>query len=119
MHSRVVQRVATSRKLVAQTRNGIPQQRHGPGNMRSGHRGAAEIATVTTIARVDSRTSIRTRRSDIGLYPAASISCNRTTTAKASYGVCASVQSADRVGRLVNSWRIFHGGTTRPGVLRG
>jgi hypothetical protein len=119
MHSRVVQRVATSRKLVAQTWDCVPQQGHGSGYMRSGHRGAAEIPAITTVARVDSRASIRTRSSDIGLYSPASVSCNRTTAAKAGYGVGAGVQRAHRIGRLVNSGRIFHGGTTRPGVLRG
>ena len=119
MHSRVVQCIATGRKLVAQTWNCTPQQGHGPGNMRSSHGCPAEIAIVTTIARVDSRASIGTRSSDIGLYPSASVSGNRTTAAKAGYGVCVSVQRADRIGRLVNSGRIFHGGTTRSGVLRG
>ena len=36
----------------------------------------------------------------------------------ASNGISASDQCADRVGRFVNSRRICHGGTIRPGILR-
>src|SRR5437763_6031092 len=84
--------------------------------MWSSHGCAAESG-IRAISVVSARASRVTWRSNIRLYPAATVSCNWTAAAKGGNCVGASVQRADRVGCFVNSWRIFHGGTTRPGVL--
>ena len=118
MHSRVVQRIAAVCKLVAQTRNCIPQQGHSSCNMRSSHGCAAEKG-VRAIRGIGARASGVTWSSNVGLYPPASVSCNRTTATEGSNVIGTGIQSSDRVGRLVNSRRIFDGGTIWPGVLRG
>ena len=108
MHSRVVQRVPAVRKLVAQTRHGVPQQRHGASDMWSSHRCATEIC-IGAIAGIGGRARARAGSADIRLYPVASIGCHRAAAAKASYRVGAGVQRAGRVSRLVNSGRILYG----------
>jgi hypothetical protein len=104
---RVVQRVATGRKLVAQTRNGIPQQGHGSGDMWSSH-GRAAGRRIIIIAAVGGRASARARCSDIRLDPVALIGGNRAAAAKGSNGIRASVQGSCRVGCGVKSGRILH-----------
>src|SRR6266545_3687183 len=86
--------------------------------MRSSH-GCTAKSGIRAISVVGARASRVTWSSNIRLYPAATVSCNRTAAAKGGNRVGASVQRAHRVGCLVNSWRIFHGGTAWPGVLCG
>ena len=107
MHSRVVQRVATGRKLVAQIRNGIPQQGHGSGNMRSSH-GRAAGRRIIIIAAVGGRASVSPRCTEIRLDPVALIGGNRASAAKGSNGIRAGIQGSCRVGCGVKSGRILH-----------
>ena len=102
---------------MSQTRNRRPQQRHGPGDVRSGHRGAAGNR-ICVVSGVGARARACARSTDIRLYPVALIDRYRPATAKASDGIGAGSQRADRIGFRVNSRRICHRGTIRPGVLR-
>jgi len=85
--------------------------------MRSRH-GRATGSRITTVARIVARTCACARSSNIRLCTIASISRDRTAAAKASDGIRSGSQRADRIGCRVNSRRICHRGTTRPGVLR-
>ena len=68
--------------------------------------GRAADNRITTIAGISSRANANARRSDIGLYPVASIDCDRATAAKGSNVIGASDQGPDRVGCLINPGRI-------------
>jgi len=101
-----------------QAGNGRPQQRHGASNMRSGH-GCAAGSRVTTVAGIVARARACARRSDIRLRAIASISRDRTPTAKAGNSVRSGVQSSDCIGGRIKRWRIGHRGTTGARVARG
>ena len=85
--------------------------------MRSGH-GRAAGSRICVIAGIAGRARARARGCDIRFYPVATIDSNWTAAAKASDGIRAGSQRADRIGCRVNSRRICHRGTTRPAVLR-
>ena len=73
-------------KLMAETRHGVPQQRHGASDMRGRHRCAAKTY-VSVVGGIIAGTSPRTRRADIGLDPVASVGSYRAATAKGGDGI--------------------------------
>ena len=103
--SRVIQGVATCLDLVLQAGNGRPQQRHGAGNMRSGH-GCAAGNRISNCRRCCGRARVRARSSDIRLYAVAAIAGDRAAAAKASNGIRAGVQRSDRVRSRIKRRRI-------------
>jgi hypothetical protein len=98
--------------------NGRPQQRHGAGDMRSGH-GCAAGGRITTVAGIVARARVCSWSSDIGLNSIATVDSNRAATAEAGNRVGAGVQRADRIGRLIKRRRIDNCGTSRPGIACG
>jgi len=117
LNSRAIQGVATCLDLVLQAGNSRPQQRHGTGNMRSGHRCAAG-SRITTVAGIIARASVGSWSRDIRLCTIASISRNRAAAAKASNRVCSGVQSSNRIGRRIKRRSIGYRGTTGARVAR-
>ena len=98
-------------------RNSRPQQSHGAGDMRSGHR-CATGGRITTVAGIVTRARVSSRSSDIGLYSIATIDGNWPTTAKAGNRIGAGIQCTDCVRSLIKRRRINHGRTTRASIAR-
>ena len=116
MHSGVIQSIATRSNLMPKAWNSRPEQGHRAGDMWSSHGRATEIC-IRTICVICGRTGVRTRCTDVGLDPVASVDCDRATTAKGRNRISTGVQRTYRIGRRVNSGRSCDGRTTRPSVL--
>src|SRR5882724_8514017 len=117
MDSRVIQSVATRLDLVLQVRNGRPEQRHGAGNVRGGHRCALD-GQVVTVRAVPCGANVCARSSDIRLDPVAAVPGDGATAAKTGDGIGTVNQRSDCVGGLVERRWICHRGTRRAGVTR-
>src|SRR5882724_3915357 len=109
MDSRVIQSVATRLDLVLQVRNGRPEQRHGAGNVRGGHRCALD-GQVVTVRAVPCGANGCARSSNIWLDPVAAVPDDRTTAAEAGYGIGAIDQRSYCVRRFIKRWRVRHSG---------
>jgi hypothetical protein len=75
---------------MSQTRNRRPQQRHGPGDVRSGHRGAAGNR-ICVVSGVGARARAGAGSRDVGLDPVASVGSYRAATAKGGDGIGARI----------------------------
>ena len=82
-----------------------PKQCHRAGNMRSRHRRAAK-SHISIIGGVIAGASACAWRSDIGLYPVASIDRDRAAAAKVSNVIGAGDQGSDCVRCVINRRRI-------------
>ena len=82
MNSRVIQGIATRSNLMPHAWQRAPQQGHGPGDVRSGHGGAAGNR-ICVVSGVGARARACARSTDIRLYPVALIDRYRSAAAKA------------------------------------
>ena len=94
-----------------QARNSRPQQRHGPGNMGSGHRSSAG-GRITTVAGIVARSCARPRSSDVWFYTIATVDCDRAAITEPSNRIRAGIQSSDCIRRRIPRRRAGLGAST-------
>src|SRR5439155_16934821 len=116
-HRRIIQDRATRVDLVPQAWNSAPEQAHGAGNMRGGHRRATGCG-ISGVTGVTGRARAGARSSEVRLDPPAAVPGDRPAATEASNGVGAGNQRASRVRRVIKGRRIRHGGTSWPRVTR-
>lgn len=81
---------------MSQAGNRAPEQAHGAGDMRSGHRRATG-SRITGVARVSCRSRAGARRGDIRFRSVAAVPRNRTAAAKRRYRIGAGIQSSNGI----------------------
>ena len=115
--SGLIQGGPTVGNVMTQLRPGKPQQCNRARDMRRRHRRSAKTCIIG-VGAVVARANVRSRRANIRFYSIAPIYDHWATAAKGSDVIRARSQRADRIGRRVDRWRIFHSRTIRTCAIR-